>query len=119
MRLLLLPVALAALVLMGFMPDTEPNTNVQIVTASYYKTGEITANGEPYIPLGHTAAHRKLPFGTLLLVQNVANGKSVVVRVNDRGPYVDGRSIDLSFGAAQALGMVQAGLADVRLTELD
>jgi rare lipoprotein A len=115
MRLHLLPVALAALATMGFMTEE----NAQTVTASYYKTGAITANGEPYIPLAHTAAHRKLPFGTLLLVENVANGKSVVVRVNDRGPYIEGRSIDLSYGAARALGMIESGLADVKLTKLD
>ena len=68
-----------------------------------------------YHAAGLTAAHRTLPFGTRVRVTNVANGRSVVVRVNDRGPFIRGRSIDLSHGAAQAVGMTEAGVAEVRM----
>lgn len=64
---------------------------------------------------GMTAAHRTLPFGTRVQVTNLANGHSVTVRVNDRGPFVRGRSIDLSAGAAHAIGMTGAGVARVRM----
>ena len=62
-----------------------------------------------------TAAHKKLPFGTRLRVTNVATGRSVTVRVNDRGPYVAGRVVDVSYSAANALGMVGRGVAKVKL----
>jgi rare lipoprotein A len=68
-----------------------------------------------YHAAGLTAAHRTLPFGTRVRVTNVANGRSVVVRVNDRGPFIRGRLIDLSHGAAQAVGMTDAGVAQVRM----
>ncbi len=75
----------------------------------------MTANGEKFNPQGHTAAHRSLPFGTKVRVVNVRNGKAVVVRINDRGPFIRGRIIDLALGAARALGLHRAGLAKVRL----
>ena len=62
-----------------------------------------------------TAAHRKLPFGTKLKVTSLVNNRSVIVRINDRGPYVNGRVIDLSYGAAVELQMLKSGLAEVRL----
>jgi rare lipoprotein A len=65
-----------------------------------------------------TAAHRSLPFGTKLEVTNMGNGKSVVVRVQDRGPYVPGRDLDLSYGAARAIDMLRSGLARVRIARL-
>jgi peptidoglycan lytic transglycosylase len=68
-----------------------------------------------YHAAGLTAAHRTLPFGTQVRVTNTANGRSVVVRINDRGPFIRGRSIDLSHGAAQAVGMTTAGVAQVRM----
>jgi len=68
-----------------------------------------------YHAAGLTAAHRTLPFGTRVRVTNVANGRSVVVRVNDRGPFIRGGSIDLSHGAAQDVGMTEAGVAEVRM----
>ena len=80
------------------------------VIASYYGNelrGRKTANGERFNPNGHTAAHRSYPFGTCLKVSH--RGKSVRVRVNDRGPWVKGRSIDLSYGAARAIGMRGTG----------
>jgi rare lipoprotein A len=77
--------------------------------------GRLTANGERYDMNKLTAAHKTLPFGTKVRVTNRANGKSVVVRINDRGPYVGGRAIDLSRGAATAVGMLHSGVAKVKL----
>ena len=87
-------------------------------TASYYGhelAGNRTASGERFNPSALTAAHRTLPLGTKLKVTNKANGKSVIVRVNDRGPFVKKRLIDLSLGAARQISMVAAGHAAVRL----
>lgn len=78
--------------------------------------GKLTANGETYDMHDFTAAHRTLPLGTVVRVTNLDNGKSVEVRVNDRGPYVKGRMIDLSYAAAVKLGYADKGTANVRLT---
>ena len=83
--------------------------------ASYYTEGTKTASGEKFDALEMTAAHPTLPFGTKLRVTNVASGRSVTVRVNDRGPYVQGRVVDVSYSAADALGMVGKGVAKVKL----
>jgi rare lipoprotein A len=83
--------------------------------ASYYTEGTKTASGERFNTLEMTAAHPTLPFGTKLRVTNVASGRSVMVRVNDRGPYVQGRVVDVSYSAADALGMVGKGVAKVKL----
>jgi rare lipoprotein A len=90
--------------------------------ASYYAHkyhGRTTASGERFDMHAMTAAHRTLPFGTRVRVTNRDNGKSVVVRINDRGPFVKGRVIDLSLAAAKKLGMVDAGLAQVELRPID
>ena len=78
--------------------------------ASVYSEGP-TATGERVVASGMTAAHRTLPFGTMVRVTNTSNGRSVVVRINDRGPFVKGRIIDLTPGAAHAIGI--AGLGSV------
>lgn len=83
--------------------------------ASFYTEDQQTASGEKFDTHKLTAAHPTLPFGTRLRVTNVATGKSVTVRVNDRGPYVPGRVVDVSYSAAEALGMTEKGLAKVRL----
>jgi rare lipoprotein A len=86
--------------------------------ASFYSdglSGHKTANGEKYKPTEYTAAHKKLPFGTKVTVTNVSNGKSVTVRINDRGPFVAGRIIDVSKAAAKELGMINAGVAKVKI----
>ncbi len=83
--------------------------------ASYYWQGQQTASGARFNPDGLTAAHRSLPFGTRVLVTNQSNGQSVVVTINDRGPFVGGRVIDLSRGAARAINMTGAGVARVSL----
>ncbi|WP_103664547.1 septal ring lytic transglycosylase RlpA family protein [Gracilimonas amylolytica] len=81
--------------------------------------GKLTANGETYDMNGVTAAHRTLPFGTILLVENLDNGKTVQVRINDRGPYAKNRIIDLSKGAAERIDMIGPGTARVRLYLLE
>jgi rare lipoprotein A len=83
--------------------------------ASFYTEGEQTASGEKFDTHELTAAHPTLPFGTKLRVTNVTTGRSVTVRVNDRGPYVRGRVVDVSYSAAQSLGMVGKGIANVKL----
>jgi len=83
--------------------------------ASFYTEGTQTANGEKFDTQELTAAHRTLPFGTRLRVTNVATGRSVTVRVNDRGPFVPGRDVDVSYAAAETLGMVGGGIAKVKL----
>jgi rare lipoprotein A len=83
--------------------------------ASFYTEGTKTASGEKFDTMEMTAAHPTLPFGTKLRVTNVASGRSVTVRVNDRGPYVQGRVVDVSYSAADALGMVGKGVAKVKL----
>ena len=90
--------------------------------ASFYSkraTGTRTANGERLHHDSLTCAHRMYPFGTLLKVTNVINGKQVVVRVNDRGPYRKGRIIDLSWGAAKAIGMISQGIVPVTVEKLN
>jgi rare lipoprotein A len=82
--------------------------------AAFYGGGR-TASGERAGPTGFTAAHRTLPFGTKVLVTNVRNGRTVVVRINDRGPYGRGRIIDLSRAAARELDMIDSGTARVSL----
>jgi rare lipoprotein A len=83
--------------------------------ASFYTEGTRTANGESFDTHELTAAHPTLPFGTRLRVTNVATGRSVTVRVNDRGPFVSGRVVDVSYAAAETLGMVGRGVAKVKL----
>lgn len=83
--------------------------------ASFYTEEQQTANGENFNPRALTAAHKTLPFGTRLRVTNVVTGRSVTVRVNDRGPYVPGRVVDVSYSAAESLGIVGRGIAKVKL----
>ena len=86
--------------------------------ASYYGRrfhGRLTANGERFNMNAMTAAHKTLPFGTKVRVTNPRNGKSVTVRINDRGPFIKGRTIDLSRGAAQRIGMIASGHARVKM----
>ena len=86
--------------------------------ASHYGVGDgyhglTTANGERYNAYGLSTAHRSLPFGTKLKVTNQSNGKSVIVRVNDRGPFIGGRSLDLSYGAFNKIASPGQGVASV------
>lgn len=86
--------------------------------ASYYWQGQMTASGARFNPSGMTAAHRTLPFGTKVLVTNRNNGRSVTVTINDRGPFIKGRIIDLSSGAAGVIGMKGSGVAPVSISVL-
>lgn len=88
----------------------------QVGHASWYALTSKTASGERMNPSELTAAHRSLPFGTKVLVENLSNGRTVVVRINDRGPFVGGRIIDLSKAAASQIGMIGSGTARVRVT---
>ncbi|SES36643.1 rare lipoprotein A [Halopseudomonas bauzanensis] len=90
--------------------------------ASYYSSrlhGRRTASGEPYDETSMTAAHPSLPFDTQLCITNLFNGRSTAVRVNDRGPFVGSRIIDVSLAAAKELGMLRAGIARVRVETCD
>jgi rare lipoprotein A len=86
--------------------------------ASFYWQGHTTASGAHFNPEGMTAAHRSLPFGTRVRVTHLGNGRTVEVRINDRGPFIGGRIIDLSRGAAGVLGMHGQGVARVQVTVL-
>ncbi len=93
-------------------------SQIETGKASYYSDklhGKKTASGEPYDRTKLTAAHRTLKFGTKVKVTNLANNRSVVVRINDRGPAIKARIIDLSRAAAEQIGVIQAGVADVRI----
>jgi len=96
------------------------------VAGPYYETGiaswygpgfdgNLTANGEVYDMYGISAAHKTLPFGTIVRVVEIETGRSIVVRINDRGPFIEGRIIDLSNGAAEKLGIVEKGITEVGL----
>jgi rare lipoprotein A len=96
----------------------KPTAPYQVGTASWYGEyfqGKETASGEPYNMYDMTAAHMKLPLGTFVKVTNLRNGRAVVLRINDRGPVVDGRIIDVSYNAARALDFKARGLQRVRL----
>ena len=117
MRRLFLVVALA-LVACAHAPAGKGSAPVGEGVASYYGEslrGHRTASGERFDPNALTAAHRDLPFGSKIRVTNLGNGRTVVVRVNDRGPYADGRIVDLSWAAARELDMLRSGVAHVRL----
>ena len=90
-------------------------TDGSVGIASFYKFDSKTASGEHFNPSDLTAAHRTLPFGTRLRVTNLATGQSVTVRVNDRGPFVPGRVVDVSRSAAEELGMIDRGITKVKL----
>lgn len=115
MRTILLAAAFTAAAL---IPAAASGNSAKSVTgkASWYQCCARTANGERYNPDGLTAAHRTLPFGTKLLVEHVGSGKKVLVTVNDRGPFIKGRVIDLSRGAAKKLGMIGSGVATIRFS---
>lgn len=98
------------------LPPRSPDGHRIEGVASFYWQDQMTANGERFIKSDFTAAHLTMPFGTRVRVTNVVNGRSVVVRINDRGPYVPGRIIDLSEAAGHAIGMVKVGVVPVRLT---
>lgn len=102
--------------------DIVDETEIGGGMASYYGNelaGNRTASGERFDPAQLTAAHRSLPFGSLVRVTNTSNGDSVVVRINDRGPFAHGRVIDVSTAAAREIGMHRSGTARVKLALLN
>lgn len=121
MKTRVLAVALLALLSYGCATSRpqQPETGTLRGVASWYGeefAGRTTANGEIFDPSGLTAAHRTLPFGTVLDVRNVKTAQSVRVRVNDRGPYIGNRVIDLSYAAAREIGLVEPGIGDVEIS---
>ncbi len=105
----------------GAATSTEAVTSEQVGTASYYAHelhGGATASGEIYDEDELTGAHRELPFGTRVRVTNLENDNSVLLRINDRGPFVEGRIIDVSFEAARQLNFIEQGLTTVRVEVL-
>ena len=98
--------------------DWSPRWAAKVVYASWYGyefAWRRTASGEPFDPHGLTGAHRTLPLGTRLRVTNLSNGRSVLVTITDRGPFVGRRELDLSYAAARQIGMVRAGVARVMM----
>ena len=90
--------------------------------SSYYGPnfhGKLTANGEIFDQWGVSAAHKEFPFNTIVRVTNESNGKSLLIRINDRGPYVGNRILDCSFGAAKKLGFASAGTATVKIEVIE
>ena len=110
-------VALSVVFCSAFAQQQQPQTG----KASYYANkshGRRTSSGSIYHRDSMTCAHRTLTFGTLLKVRNVKNGKEVIVKVNDRGPFVNGRIVDLSYAAAKELDMIKSGVAQVEVTKI-
>jgi len=106
----------------GPPPPAEPERRVEVGLASYYARslqGRRTASGTRYDGRAMTCAHRTHPFGTVLRVTNVESGKSITVKVTDRGPFASGRVVDLSWAAARALGILEQGLARVKVEPVE
>lgn len=103
----------------GFVASSPARADTSTGIASYYWQGQSTASGERFNPGAMTAAHRSLPFGTKVRVTNLRNGRTVVVRINDRGPFVRGRVIDLSRAAASELGFTGSGVTHVSLAVMN
>jgi rare lipoprotein A len=116
-------VKVASLTLDAISRDSEPDElsvkgKASYGLASYYWKGRKTASGERFDADALTAAHRTLPFGTRVRVTSLATGRSVTVRINDRGPFIRGRTVDISRAAAQSLGMIDRGVTKVKLDVL-
>jgi len=109
----LVAVTIAAGLMVGASATSATAAAGQCGRASWYALHSRTASGERMNPSAMTAAHRTLPFGTKLRVTNKNNGKSVIVRINDRGPFIKGRVLDLSKGAAGQLGFIGSGHTSV------
>ena len=123
--------AVERLLVEEFVPVTVKENTVNTSFVEYLKRGtmkaswygprfhgKVTANGEIYDQMAFTAAHKSLRFGTLLKLTNKKNGKSVIVRINDRGPYIPGRQLDVSKAVAMELGMIQNGVARLEVEEI-
>jgi len=110
--------AMLGLILWSTSSSALQSNQPRTVIASWYGHGTRTASGERFHPEGLTAAHRTMPFGTMLKVTNTTNSLSVVVKVNDRGPMSKRFGIDLSIGAARKLNMIRSGIARVTIERL-
>ncbi|MEM9390958.1 MAG: septal ring lytic transglycosylase RlpA family protein [Bacteroidota bacterium] len=111
----------AVIIILGLFVSPVQNGAYEKGKASYYADkfkGKPTASGAKYMPNKLTAAHKKLPFGTVVKVTNLKNGKSVKVTINDRGPFVKGRIIDLSKAAAKKIDLIKDGVVDVEIRVL-
>ena len=116
-------ISVGCLAMVAALAQTPSNTQANEMTGvcSYYArmhNGHVTAGGEKFDSNAMTAAHRRLPMGTKLKVTNLANGKSVVVTVNDRGPFVKGRSLSVTRRAAEELGFRKQGVAKVKFEQV-
>ncbi len=103
------------------LPVRQSTDTVQYGKASWYgdkEHGNKTANGETFNRYSLTAAHKEIPFQSVVMVTNLENGKKVKVRINDRGPFVRGRVIDLSYAAAKKIGLIKSGVAEVKIEVL-
>lgn len=110
----------ASLLVIGFVALSVASASAsECGKAAWYDVGGLTASGERTRTGVLAAAHRTLPFGTRVKVENLANGRSVIVRINDRGPFIRGRIIDVTRAAAEELGFIHAGVVRVRATVLD
>lgn len=121
MRIVVFSLLMAMLVACSSNPAMNTSSSAK-GKASFYADkyqGKMTASGELFKQEAKTAAHRKLPFGTRVKVTNIKNGESVVVRVNDRGPFVKGRIIDLSRSAFRTIGNPADGVIDVEISVLE
>ncbi len=110
-------VAAATVAAAAFIAVSASPAAAQCGSASWYALTSKTASGERMNPAEMTAAHRSLPFGSKVVVTNQRNGKSVVVRINDRGPFIKGRVIDLSKAAAHKLGFISAGHTPICISQ--
>ena len=113
-----LTVIAASVLLNGCATNISDASTSYNATATWYACCARTANGEKFNPNGMTVAHKKYPFGTMLRVTNPDNGRSIVVRVNDRGPFTKGVDLDIARGGAQQLGIINKGRAKVRVERL-
>ena len=108
----------------NYSSNNKFNVNKKVYTgvSSWYGQdfhGNLTANGEVYDMYGITAAHKEFPLNTVARVTNLDNWKSIILRINDRGPYIDGRILDCSYGAAKKLGFIKAGTANVEIKVIE
>ena len=110
---------LALVLVLGLVSLPARASDKYNATATWYQCCKKTANGEPFDPNGFTVAHRSYPFGTILKLTNPKTKDTITVRVNDRGPFIKGRDIDVTRGGAQALGFFHSGTARILIEVLD
>jgi len=111
-------VLISTLFLLSSAPALSNSINTTTVVTSWYQHGKKTASGQRFDPNGLSAAHRTLPFGTKLRLTNPNNGRSIIVTVNDRGPFIRGTGLDVSRGAAQQLGFIRQGKTRLQMQVL-